>query len=207
MGIPWSGNVVSPWGRSGGTTPFDQLLERDESIPEGFFALNIMIDQQTLKDLFEYDPDTGIFTRKKAVSNQKQGCIAGCQDGSGYSVIRVKRISYRAHRLAWMYVYGKFPENEIDHINRIRSDNRICNLREVSRNQNMQNKDKAVSNKTGYKGVSISKQKKYKKFVAQIKFNGKVIYLGRYFCAESAYAAYCKAANELHTHNEVIKSQ
>jgi len=166
-----------------------------------------MIDQNTLKELFEYDLDTGIFKRKKAVSNQKEGCIAGCIGGNGYRLIRVKRISYGAHRLAWLYVYGKFPENEIDHINRNRSDNRICNLREVSRGENMQNKDKAASNKTGYKGVSISKHKKNKKFLAQIKFNGKVIYLGRYFCAESAYAAYCKAANELHSHNEVIKAQ
>jgi len=83
--------------------------------------------------LFNYDPEIGIFTNKiPRGSSAKKGAFAGSLNGDGYLNIQVNGKSYKASRLAWLYVFGYFPENQIDHINRIRTDNRIENLREVS---------------------------------------------------------------------------
>jgi len=89
--------------------------------------------------LLTYDPYTGLFTwLVDAYSNKVKGKIAGSIK-EGYINISIDRKLYRAHRLAWLYVNGVFP-SEIDHINRVKSDNRICNLREVSRSENCQNR-------------------------------------------------------------------
>lgn len=118
-----------------------------------------MITHQRLTELFNYNPDTGAFTRKKSVANQKAGCLVGCVEPSGYSQIMVDYKLYRAHRLAWLYVYGYMPENNIDHINRDRADNRICNLREVSQSCNTRNTSNPKDNRSGVKGVTFCKSR------------------------------------------------
>lgn len=94
------------------------------------------LTQAILKSLLTYDPQTGVFTRGNR--------IAGCRDSFGYWRIRIEGKLYRAHRLAWLYTYGHWPKGDIDHINRVRHDNKIENLREATRSQNNQNNRHAV---------------------------------------------------------------
>jgi hypothetical protein len=112
------------------------------------------ITQARLKELLHYDLDTGIF-RWKIYRNgsAKQGKIAGTKSKLNYLQININDHTYLGHRLAWLYVYGYFPEHGIDHINRIKTDNRIKNLREVSNQCNIRNAKIYTTNKTGIKGV------------------------------------------------------
>ncbi len=149
-----------------------------------------------LRSILDYDPETGIFTRKVRTSNSvKVGGIAGSQNGDGYLLIMLQSRLYQAHRLAWLYMHGEWPKDQIDHINRNRSDNRIANLRDVSHKQNQQNKSKQSNNKSGYPGVSW--YKRYSKWRARIRHNQKLIHLGYFDDLEDAVAAR-KAAEKLY---------
>jgi hypothetical protein len=155
-----------------------------------------MITQEELKQQLYYDPDTGVFTRLVSNSNTvKVGDIAGCYDGDGYLRIKVNNKRYGAHRLALLYMYGSFPKDQIDHINNIKDDNRITNLREANKSQNAQNKIKAhKNNKSGLLGVS----KNGKGFKCTIKINYKRKYLGTYRTKEEAHSAYLEAKRNMH---------
>ncbi len=149
-----------------------------------------------LRSVLHYDQETGIFTRKVSTSNSvKVGDVAGCPNGDGYLLIMVQSRLYKAHRLAWLYVSGEWPEDQIDHINRNRSDNRITNLREVSHKQNQQNRSKPSNSTSGHPGVSW--YKRYYKWVARITHNYKLIHLGYFTDREEAIAAR-KAAEKLY---------
>ena len=156
-----------------------------------------MLTQSRLKELFDYFPDTGIFVRKVNRAATKKGDITGCLS-QGYYRIRIDRVLYLSHRLAWLYVYGDMPEF-VDHINRITTDNRIANLRSVTKSQNQQNHGIAKHNKSGYVGVSWDKERN--KWFACIRYNKKTIPLGRYADVEMAHKAYQQAASKYHTHN------
>ena len=149
---------------------------------------------EKLRELLHYEPATGIFTWKVRTANSvKVGDVAGCPDGRGYLCIKVLNRLYRAHRLAWLYHFGEWPTDQIDHINRNRSDNRIENLREVTNKQNHQNKSKRSDNTSGHTGVYWHKQKS--KWRARIKHNQKLIHLGLFATIEEAVAA--RKAGEL----------
>ena len=143
----------------------------------------------------EYNPLTGIFTRLVARSSSKVGDIAGCRTSLGYIHTSLLGKVYNAHRLAWCYFYGVFPEGKIDHINRIRWDNRIVNLRDVSDLENGRNRYVNANNKSGYTGVHYYVKKK--KWVARIEDNGKRIHLG-YFINKADAIAARKKAEELY---------
>ena len=158
------------------------------------------ISADRLRELLHYDPSTGIFVwRVNHGVSVKAGMQAGYLSDYGYIRIRVDGFRSSAHRLAWLYVYGRHPNGEIDHINRVRDDNRLCNLREVTRSQNQQNTLLQSNNTSGFKGVSWSK--KVNRWQAHIYIKGSHKYLGYYDSAEDANAAYVKAASEIHTHN------
>lgn len=112
-----------------------------------------MLTQKRLKKLLYYDKDTGFFIWKKDIFNLnkynivRQGDIAGSINKQGYITISINGKRYSAHRLAWLYTYGHFPKQEIDHINRIRNDNRLYNLRDVSHKVNTENKSEPGENK------------------------------------------------------------
>ena len=151
---------------------------------------------EKLRMLLHYEPATGIFTWKvRAANSVKVGDIAGCPDGQGYLRVRVQSQRYRAHRLAWLYMYGEWPEDQIDHINRVRTDNRICNLREVTNKQNGQNAGKYSHNTSGHTGVSWNKHRS--KWRAHIRHSQKSIRLGDFTNIEDAIAAR-KAAEKLY---------
>lgn len=149
---------------------------------------------EKLRELLHYDPEIGIFTWKVRAANRvKVGNLAGCQNNEGYLQISVLSRIYQAHRLAWLYMYGVWPEDQIDHINRIRTDNRISNLREASNKQNNQNRSKQSNNTSGHPGVVWHKQKS--KWQAKIKHSYKVIHFGYFNTIEEAVAA--RKAGEL----------
>lgn len=158
------------------------------------------LTRERLAQLFSYDPETGDFTRLPGhVYRPKGGDIAGCVK-SGYLVIRVDGVLYRAHRLAWLYMTGKWPENEIDHINGIKSDNRWKNLRDVTISENRQNQVRARRNsKTGLLGVHFVPSRN--KFKAEICIDGSNRNLGYFDTAADAHAAYLKAKRANHTGN------
>ena len=155
-----------------------------------------MITQSELKEVLEYNPDTGVFTWKKTVSSRaKTGDVAGSKNNRRYINIRVNKKQYMAHRLAYFYMTGNFPENQIDHINHIRDDNRWSNLRDATHSQNQANQLKRKNNKSGYKGVAYYKRDK--KWHARIMYMKKRIHLGCYNTPEEASEAYKKKAIEL----------
>ena len=98
----------------------------------------------SFRALFDYDVNTGVFTRKIAQRNKPIGSIPGGPSKYGYWQISVMGTTYTAQRLAWYYVYGVWPEDDIDHINRNKMDNRISNLRCLSRADNLRNRGKWV---------------------------------------------------------------
>jgi hypothetical protein len=114
----------------------------------------IMLDQKTLKKMLNYDPETGEFTWIMIPNNTiKLGRIAGKLMPNGYTNIRVKKRNYYAHRLAFLWMTGKFPKETVDHINHNKSDNRWNNLRPASYSENMINVKITTRNTSGCKGV------------------------------------------------------
>ncbi|UHC81675.1 HNH endonuclease [Pseudomonas sp. NIBR-H-19] len=155
-----------------------------------------MTTQQTLKSLFNYDPETGIFTWRYTRGGRVAGTIAGGPDSCGRLQMRFQGKKTSCHRLAWVYVFGEWPVAELDHINGICSDNRIANLRQSNRSQNMCNIGARSHSKTGVKGVSWDSD--CKKYRAQIMHLGKKYNLGRYDSVEQAQQAYTEAAARMH---------
>ena len=155
------------------------------------------LEREYLKSILDYEPETGIFRWKESLNNRvRMGAEAGTLRKDGYRRIKINGKNYFGHRLAWLSVYGKFPTKFIDHINGDKSDNRITNLRDVTRQQNQFNRGKTRNNTSGYKGVSFYKHAK--KFAARIKIDGKLKYLGLFDSKEEASDAYKRAAKELH---------
>lgn len=150
---------------------------------------------ERLREVLRYDPATGGFFWKLRLSSRVHvGDPAGWRSGE-YLCITVDGVKYKAHRLAWLYMTGRMPENDIDHANLIKSDNRFDNLREATRQQNIWNQPRPANNTSGYKGVCYIKA--YGHYRAAIKVDGKPRYLGNYPDAKSAHEAYCRAAREL----------
>lgn len=156
-----------------------------------------MLTQDRLKELFNYDSATGVFTRIKTTSSRAmKGFIAGSVSSHGYLRIRIDGRVYFAHRLAWLYEFGEFPRGIMDHINGDRKDNRIINLRQASLSQNGFNRRMQSTNKSGVKGVSWSNRDN--KWRAVIMHEGKSINVG-YFTEKNAAAdAIEKKRSELH---------
>jgi len=137
------------------------------------------LTQEHLKSLFYYDPLTGLLTNKqKRANSTKIGKVAGRVNTKGYVQVSIKGVAYSAHRIIWCYVYGCFPEEQIDHINRNRSDNRLANLRCVTASQNQHNTGLRKDNKTGVTGVRWRAAKK--NYEAKINIRKKRHYLGSY---------------------------
>ena len=162
------------------------------------------ITHERLRELLHYDPESGVFTwLVRATKNIKIGDEAGDRDTHGYLAIRIDGKRYRAHRLAWLYMTGAWPVHEIDHINGIRDDNRLGNLREATRAENQQNQAVRRDSSSGFTGVSWDKWRN--KWQAYIKIAGRQRYLGRFPTAESAHAAYLAAKMKLHTFNPEVR--
>jgi hypothetical protein len=152
---------------------------------------------ERLRERVSYSPETGAFVWIiPPVSNPgATGHDAGCLR-KRYRVICIDGVVYQAHRLAWLYVHGSFPQLEIDHINGDPADNKIGNLREVPHALNMQNRRRPHrNNSTGFMGVSFAKGGGFK---AAIGISGRTVFLGEFKTAEEAHAAYLAKKREVH---------
>ena len=135
------------------------------------------LTHKRLREVLKYDPETGVFVWLKNMSSMvKKGNVAGSIYGDGYRIIKIDGNRYKASRLAWFYMEGYFPENQIDHINRIRNDDRWKNLRHVSHQCNSRNHNTLKNNTSGITGVCW--HKKYQKWYADIKTTDKRVFLG-----------------------------
>lgn len=153
------------------------------------------ITQEYLREILTYYPESGLFFWRKSTSTKiKAGQRAGGIDQNGYVRIRINRRKYQAHRLAWLYVHGVLPPKDTDHINRVRNDNRIGNLRPATRSENKRNSGGAYANsKSGLKGVT---QRAKGKWRAQYWDGERNVTIGQFETAEAAARAYSEFAPE-----------
>ena len=149
-----------------------------------------------VRELFDYSPDTGLLTRRVRTANcTAVGDVAGTTSRGNYVCVKIDGRPYKAHRLVWLYVHGRWPEEEIDHINGVPTDNRLGNLREASRRTNVENKRSGRSdNKGGLLGVSAHGNK----YLAQIQVNGEKRHIGCFATPSEAHDAYLTAKRRLH---------
>lgn len=134
------------------------------------------LTRKRLKELLNYDPEKGEFVWRISRRCVKKGDIAGNLRSDGYIRIMIHGIYYYAHKLAWLYFYGRFPINQIDHINHDRSDNSIYNLRDVTHYENGKNRTMHRNNKSGKTGIHWRKD--VSEWRSYIQGNRKRIYLG-----------------------------
>lgn len=153
---------------------------------------------ERLREVLRYCPDTGLFywikkTSKKTIIGSKAGCH---EKRYGYILIGIDGVIYGAHRLAWLYVHGEWPVDELDHANGCGADNRWQNLRAATHRQNLKNIKRPIHNTSGFKGVHLHRETG--KWRARIVADGKHKSLGLHSTLEGAHAAYCAAARALH---------
>jgi hypothetical protein len=151
-----------------------------------------MLTQGRLKKLLHYDCNTGIFTWKVSRGRVRPGVKAGSLDKDGYLRIRVDKKTYMAHRIAFLYVNGVLPTDEVDHIDLNRKNNKFSNLRQCTSVQNKRNSSSRQGASSKYLGVSYWKRKN--KWAAGIRCKGKHLYLGMYSSEREAAWAYNLAA-------------
>lgn len=154
------------------------------------------LTQARLKELLHYDPETGVWLwMNPTCSRMKPGDVAGTFK-DGYLKITVDGHQCRAHRLAFLYMTGRWPVAEVDHRNCDRADNRWANLREATHAQNCRNTGPRATNTSGFMGVRW--HARGRRWQARIHVDGREIYLGLFDTPEAAHAAYCAAAHQLH---------
>lgn len=150
-----------------------------------------IVSHEQLLALLEYSQDTGLFKWRVDTKRAKQGELAGCLNNKGYLSITVLGKTYSSHSLAWFYVTGVWPIGQLDHINHIRTDNRFINLREATNQENQRSKRLSSLNKSGYKGVRITRNYRY---MSRIFVDTKETHLGTFDSPIDAAKAYDKAA-------------
>lgn len=143
---------------------------------------------ERLRSRLHYDPETGIFTRN--------GAPTGRLNRDGYIMLSIDDVDHQAHRVAWLYVAGNHPDDDIDHRDLDRTNNRFANLRECNGSQNRANIGTPANNTSGFKGVT--RHKSAKKWQAKIQHDGKAIYLGLHDCPVAAHLAYALAAERIY---------
>jgi HNH endonuclease len=151
---------------------------------------------ERLREVLHYDPITGVFRWKISDKLSFIGSIAGTLDIDGYRKITIDRWTYKAHRLAWLYVRDSWPRGEVDHEDTVRDHNWFSNLRDVTTQQNRWNSRTPSTNTSGLKGVSYVKSRR--KWRAAIKRDRITYFLGHFASAEEAHAVYAAKAKELH---------
>jgi len=145
------------------------------------------LTKQRADELLDYDPDSGIFTWRVSRGRARAGSPAGCIESNGYLRIQIDARQYSAHRIAWLMTHGEFPPDEIDHIDGDRLNNRISNLRAVTRLENLRNQARQKNNTSGVTGVVWRKDRA--KWQSSIKVNWRRKHLGYFDSFDDAVAA------------------
>jgi hypothetical protein len=160
------------------------------------------ITAEFVRTILSYDPQTGLFThlyrpdRDRPWNGRYAGKIAGNPFTTNrYVVIHINGVLRAAHRLAWLWMTGEWPEELIDHADGVKSNNKWCNLRKATCSQNVANSAVKSNNSSGYKGVHFVKSRG--NWCSQIMVNGVRITLGSFPTAELAHKKYCEKAAEL----------
>lgn len=156
---------------------------------------HLLMSVGDIRELIDYNPETGVLTAKVNFSGRQAGSVIGSQTWQGYYAFSLFGKKCFAHRLAWLLHYGEWPSQPIDHINGIKTDNSIRNLRLCSLSQNQFNKPTQKNNTTGVKGVYWNKRDK--RYVASVQFNGKKYSAGHHKDIESAKEAVMKLREKL----------
>lgn len=159
-----------------------------------YYGRKLSADQ--LREIINYDPESGMFTWRIPRRKIRVGEIAGGVGSYGYWYIRTHGKLYGSHILAWLYMTGEWPSEDIDHRDTDRSNNRWNNLREASRAENLRNARAHRDSKAQFKGICWNKQRS--KWVAKICVNYKQINLGLFETPQEAHAAYVEASKKLH---------
>lgn len=159
---------------------------------KAILAAQRRLSHARLNEILRYDPTTGIFVWRVRLAHRNQvGDIAGYDNGKGHWIIGIDNVKYPAHRLAWFYVHGKWPDPEVDHKDLNGTNNSILNLREATRSQN--NANRRAYSRSGMKGAYAHPDGG---FTSTITIKKKIVYLGYYPSAEQAHAAYCAASQK-----------
>ena len=164
-------------------------------------ADNLLVSKLLVEVLYRYnyEPQSGVFVWRNPTKQYiKSGDVAGATNGAGYRQLYVHRKLYLAHRLAWLVIHEVMPAQQIDHINKKRDDNRICNLRQASNKQNSENQSVRSNNSSGMPGVYW--HQKNKNWVAKITHNGHQIHIGCFATIFQAANARTATAKTLFTH-------
>jgi len=160
------------------------------------------LTQERLKEVLHYCPDLGLFWWKERADGGKRtnswnarwaGQLAGSRSTHGYGKVKIDGVVHFLHRLAWLYMTGEHPREDIDHKNLRKTDNAFSNLREANRSQN--NTNKRCASVSGLKGAFLRPNGRYQ---ASISVNDKAVHLGTYDTPEQAHAAYLAKAREYH---------
>lgn len=149
--------------------------------------------QDRIRELFDYNAETGLFIRRISRGNSRAGAVAGSLDRNGYVYIAIDKKDYAAHRLAWIYVHGPILTGEIDHINNVKNDNRLANLRIATHSQNCANAPVRSHSKSGYKGVTFRRGK----WIARLVCVEVKKHIGTFDTPEEAQAAYMEEARRI----------
>jgi hypothetical protein len=184
------GGAVEPW-----STPFVDgggLMADPDRKP---------LTAERLRELLHYDPETGVFTRIARVRGTRPGAVAGSMTSKGYRQVRIDGRQYQAHRLAWLYMTGEWPADQIDHRDGDPANNRFDNLRAATHAENQQNRAPPKNSTSGLIGASW--QQRSRRWVAQIDAGGRQVYLGLFDTPEEAHAAYLSAKARLHAFQPV----
>jgi hypothetical protein len=160
---------------------------------------------EEVRALLDYDPETGLFRWLKTAGRGRAGEVAGTLHRLGYTRIKIDGRFHLAHRLAYLWVRGTWPQHQIDHADGIRSNNALANLREATRAENNQNRAKQRRpTSSRFLGVCLDKAKG--RWRAAISCNGKRQHLGYFATPEEAYTSYLAAKAQLHTAQPVPRA-
>ena len=151
------------------------------------------ITADEVRRLLDYDPETGVFTR---LAGKRAGKTTGSRVRAGYVFIYLAGRTYKAHRLAWLYVYGSWPKALIDHINHDRADNRIVNLRDATHTENHHNRKRLTRGTTGFLGVTWHKRDR--RWQSHMELERKALHLGSFVCLGRAIKARLAAEKTHH---------
>jgi hypothetical protein len=174
----------------------------------GFFVGKGKVDCITAgraRELLSYNAETGVLTWKVSRGGVRAGDPAGSPQSKGYEQVRIDGTLYYTHRVAWLIAHGRWPIDQLDHVNGLRTDNRLKNLRECTQAQNNQNRASTAGSTSAHVGVCwMSRREKWQ---ASIRAGGKNKTIGLFDSEEDASSAYRKEKEQLHKFNPVPRGR